>query len=113
MKVTGAKIWNSKNTSLCLVFANRVTYLTSGAYEPPKDHETFTACWVPSQSKPIANYLPYKESNISLCEAMYGLHMTTKQQWWRITWSHCVQLALVQSHKGHILALEVLAGVLL
>ena len=27
MKLTGAKIWNSKNASLCRVFANRVTYV--------------------------------------------------------------------------------------
>ena len=26
MKLTGIKIWNSKNVSLCRVFSNRVTY---------------------------------------------------------------------------------------
>ena len=27
MKLTDAKIWNSKNASLCQVFANQVTYV--------------------------------------------------------------------------------------
>ena len=43
----------------------------AGAYEPPKEHETFIACWVPSQSKSIAKYLPYKESNVLLFVTIY------------------------------------------
>ena len=34
------------------------TYVCTGAYEPPKaakEHETYTACRVPSQSKLIAS----------------------------------------------------------
>ena len=47
----------------------------AGAYEPPgavKEHETCTTCQVPSQSKFIAKYFPYKESDILLFEAVYG-----------------------------------------
>ena len=46
----------------------------SGTYELPKaakEHETCTTCWVPSQSKFIAKYCPYKESEILLFEAVY------------------------------------------
>ena len=52
----------------------------AGAYEPPKaakEHETCTTCRVPSQSKFIAKYCPYKESEILLFEAVYGLRVTT------------------------------------
>ena len=56
---------------------------TPGAYEPlegAKEHETCTTCRVPSQSKFIAKYFPYKESEILLFEAVYGMRVTTKQQ---------------------------------
>ena len=59
-------------------------WLISGAYEPPKavkEHEACTTCQVPSQS---TKYFPYKESEILLFEAAYGMRMTTKQQWQRI-----------------------------
>ena len=59
----------------------------SGAYELPeaaKEYETCTTCRVPSQSKFIAKYFPYKESEILLFEAIYGMRVTTKQQWRRI-----------------------------
>ena len=56
----------------------------AGAYEPPKEHETCTTCRVPSQSKFITKYCPYKESEILLFEAVYGLRVTTKQ-WRRIS----------------------------
>ena len=48
-----------------------------GAYEP-KGHATYTICRVPSQSKFIAKYFPYKESKILLFETVYGLHVMTK-----------------------------------
>ena len=70
---------NDKGTVLSLV---------PGAYEPPKavkEHETCTTCRVPSQSKFIAKYCPYKESEILLFEAVYVLRVTTKQQWQRIS----------------------------
>ena len=40
MKITGAKIWNSKNASLCRVFANRVTFMTrnQGSAEEVSDY---------------------------------------------------------------------------
>ena len=50
--------------------------MLTGAYEPPKaakEHATYTACRVPSQSKLIASYFPYKESTISLFEALYKI----------------------------------------
>ena len=59
-------------------------YVLPGAYELPKEHETCTTCRVPSQSKFIAKYCPYKESEILLFEAVYGLRVTTKQ-WRRIS----------------------------
>ena len=40
-----------------------------GAYEPPKaakEHTTYIACRVPSQSKFITKYFPYKENKILL-----------------------------------------------
>ena len=46
-------------------------------------HETYITCWVPSQSKSITKYLPNKESITLLLEAVYGLCMMTKKQWWR------------------------------
>ena len=58
-----------------------VLLVLSGAYEPPKaekEHATYTNCRVPSQSKSIAKYFPYKESKILLFEAVYGLRVTTK-----------------------------------
>ena len=42
-----------------------------------KEHETCVVCWLPSQSKSIAKYFPYKEiktSNINVCE----LHLEFK-----------------------------------
>ena len=71
---------------------NTILLISSGAYEPPKDHETCTTCWVPSQSKFIAKYFPYKESKILLFEAIYRMHVTTKQQWQRFVynWGFCV-----------------------
>ena len=51
------------------------------AYEPPKaakKHETCTICQVPSQSKFIAKYFPYKESEILLFEAVHGMHVMTQ-----------------------------------
>ena len=45
-----------------------------------KEHETYIICWVPSQSKSIAKYLPYKESIILLFEVIYGLSMTTNNK---------------------------------
>ena len=53
----------------------------SGAYKPPKaakEHETCTICRVPSQSKFIAKYFPYKESEILLFEAVHGTRVTTQ-----------------------------------
>ena len=58
-------------------------YMVAGAYEPPKEHETCTTCRVPSQSKFITKYFPYKESKILLFEAVYRMRVTTKQQWRR------------------------------
>ena len=52
-----------------------------GAYEllkAAKKHETCTICQVPSQSKFIAKYFPYKESEILLFEAVYGSRVTTQ-----------------------------------
>ena len=51
------------------------------AYESPKvakEHETCTICRVPSQSKFIAKYFPYKESEILLFEAVHGTRMMTQ-----------------------------------
>ena len=42
-----------------------------------KEHETCTTCQVPSQSKFIAKYFPYKESEILLF-VIYGTHITTQ-----------------------------------
>ena len=44
-----------------------------------KENETCTTCQVPSQSKFIAKYFPYKESEILLFEAVYVTHVITKQ----------------------------------
>ena len=55
-------------------------YAEAGAYKPPKEHETCTTCQVPSQSKFITKYCPYKESEILLFEAVHGLRVMTKQQ---------------------------------
>ena len=51
------------------------------AYEPPKvakEHETYTICRVPSQSKFIAKHFPYKESEILLFEAVHGTRVMTQ-----------------------------------
>ena len=51
----------------------------TGAYAPlkaTKEHETCTICQVPSQSKFIAKYFPYKQSEILLFEAIYETRMT-------------------------------------
>jgi len=40
---------------LC-IYAHYI-YVSIGAYEPPKEHETYGACWVLSQSKLFADYL--------------------------------------------------------
>ena len=50
----------------------------SGAYEPPKERKACTICQVPSQSKFIAEYFPYKESEILLFEAVHGMHVITQ-----------------------------------
>ena len=58
------------------IHAYTYVFVTSAAYEPPKaakEHETYTACQVPSQSKSIAKNFPYKESKILLFEAVCGL----------------------------------------
>ena len=39
-----------------------------------KEHETYIICWVPSQSKSIAKYFPYKESITLLFEILYGAY---------------------------------------
>ena len=47
-------------------------YVIPGAYEPlkvGKEHETYAACRVPSQSKLSTDYFPYKETKIMLFEA--------------------------------------------
>ena len=52
---------------------------SSEAYELPKvakEHEII--CQVPSQSKFIAKYFPYKENEILLFEAIYGTHVLTQ-----------------------------------
>ena len=52
---------------------------------------------VPSQSKSISKYLPYKESTTFCYVKLYrGFHMT-KTTMWRISWSGCVQLSLLIS----------------
>jgi len=38
-----------------------------------KEHETYAACQVPSQSKLITNLFPYKEGKIFLLEATYKI----------------------------------------
>ena len=43
-----------------------------------------TTCQVPSQSKFIDKYFPYKESEILLLEALHVMRVATKQQWQRI-----------------------------
>ena len=43
-------------------------------------------------------YFPYKESEILLFEALYGLRVMTKQQWQRISFSHRVQLSMPQGY---------------
>ena len=60
------------------------------AYESPvaaKEHETYIICRVPSQSKSIAKYLPYKESITLLFETICGTYwqqttMTEDFQGW-------------------------------
>ena len=55
-----------------------VTWPIAGAYESlkaAKEHETYTICQVPSQSKFIAKYFPYKESKILLFEAIHGMRV--------------------------------------
>ena len=43
-----------------------------------KEHEICTICQAPSQSKFIAKYFPYKESEILLFEAIYGMRVMTQ-----------------------------------
>ena len=53
--------------------------MLSGAYEllkAVKEYETYLAGWMPSQSKTITEYLPYKESITLLFEAVYELQVT-------------------------------------
>ena len=49
-----------------------------GGDELSKEYETYIACWVPSQSKPIAKQLPYKERNLFV--AIYRLCMMTNNK---------------------------------
>ena len=56
---------------------------------------TYIACQEPSQSKFIAKYLPYKESNTMLLEAVQGLYVMNQQ--WQITmqeWSCAAKLTV-------------------
>jgi len=41
--------------------------------EVAKEHETYNTSRVPSQYKSITSQFPYKESKISLFEAIYGI----------------------------------------
>jgi len=59
------QIWQTGNDDV------NTTYMLSGANKLPrvaKEHETWTAYQVPSQSKSNANKLPYKESKILLLQ---------------------------------------------
>ena len=48
------------------VATNNHYKLVAGTCELPQEHELCTVfCWMPSQSKSIAKYLPYKESKTS------------------------------------------------
>ena len=52
---------------------NGIYTILPGAYEllmAVKEHETYTACRVPSLSKSITKYFPYTESKILLFEAV-------------------------------------------
>jgi len=54
----------------------KLCHVIPGAYEPlkaAKEHETYTACQVPSQSKLFVDWFPYKETKISLFEAIHGI----------------------------------------
>ena len=42
------------------------------------EHETCTICQMPSQSKFIAKYFPYKESEILLFEAVHEMRVMTQ-----------------------------------
>ena len=43
----------------------------TGAHELPKENEIYASCQVPSQSKFIGHYIPYKETTISLFKTIY------------------------------------------
>ena len=58
---------------VCVFEYDKMSMIAPGVYKPPKEHETYTACRVPSQSKSIASQFPYKESTISLFEAVYEI----------------------------------------
>jgi len=47
-----------------------VNYLLTGAYKAVKEHETYSACQVPSQPELFANWF---QTKISLFEAIYGI----------------------------------------
>ena len=64
-----------------------------------KERVPYIACLVPSQSKSIAKYLPYKDSIILIgIGSRIEIAHDNKQQWRRISSSGCVQLRLLLSY---------------